>query len=227
MLMLEIKKLHVDFGTFALKDISFTLPNDSTLVILGRSGSGKTLLLETIAGRYRGTGSIVLNGIHLETKPAELRNIALVYQNFGLFPFLNVFDNIVFPLKMKGESKREYTSKAKDLLLRLGIEHLEKFGIKNLSGGEKQRVSLARALIMNPDMLMLDEPLSALDADNKAAAASLISELVENQGIPMIYVTHDMEEARYFADYIAYMDDGEIVKIEENLMKRDVLITKM
>lgn len=227
MLMLEIKNLCVDFGTFALKNISFELPKDATLVILGRSGCGKTLLLETIAGRYHSTGSILLNGINLNQLPAENRNIALVYQNFGLFPFLNVYDNIVFPLKMKGESKSDYDLKARDLIKRLSIEHIEKFGIKNLSGGEKQRVALARALIMNPDLLMLDEPLSALDADNKAAAAKLIEELAENQGIPMIYVTHDMEEALYFADYIAYMNDGEIVKIEENNLKRDVLITKM
>lgn len=225
--MLEINNLSVDFTTFELNDISFTLPDESTLVILGRSGSGKTLLLETIAGRYQANGSIVLNGNHLEKRPAENRNIALVYQNFGLFPFLNVYDNIVFPLKMRDESKSEYDVKAKDLMKRLSIEHIEKFGIKNLSGGEKQRVSLARALIMNPDLLMLDEPLSALDADNKTAAAKLINELVKNLGIPMIYVTHDMDEALYFADYIAYMDEGEIVKLEENQTKRDALITKM
>lgn len=212
--MLEIKNLNLDLGTFALKDISFSLPTGQNMVLLGRSGSGKTLLLETIAGRYKSSGSIVLNDRNIVALPAEERNIALVYQHFGLFPFLNVYDNIVFPLKMRGEKKDEYNNNAMDLISKLGIEHLIKSGIRNLSGGEKQRVALARALIMKPDLLMLDEPLSALDADNKSAAAELIDELLKTRNIPMIYVTHDMNEAYYFADHIAHIDNGQILKVE-------------
>ena len=114
--MLSVEQLSLDFKTFALNDIGFELPDRSTLVILGRSGAGKTLLLETIAGKYRHTGSISMNGIALHTMPPEKRNISLVYQNFGLFPFLTVFENTVFGEKLRGIPKQQYTAQSERLL---------------------------------------------------------------------------------------------------------------
>ena len=114
--MLSVEQLSLDFKTFALNNIGFELPDRSTLVILGRSGAGKTLLLETIAGKYRHTGSISMNGIALHTMPPEKRNISLVYQNFGLFPFLTVFENTVFGEKLRGIPKQQYTAQSERLL---------------------------------------------------------------------------------------------------------------
>ena len=120
--MLSVEQLSLDFKTFALDNIGFELPDRSTLVILGRRGAGKTLLLETIAGKYRHTGSISMNGIALHTMPPEKRNISLVYQNFGLFPFLTVFENTVLGEKLRGTPKQQYTAQAEALLDRFNIQ---------------------------------------------------------------------------------------------------------
>lgn len=211
--MLSVEQLSLDFKTFALDDIGFELPDRSTLVILGRSGAGKTLLLETIAGKYRHTGRIVMNGIALHETPPEKRNISLVYQNFGLFPFLTVFENIVLGEKLRGVPKHRYTVQAEMLLGRLNLLPLRHTKAHHLSGGEKQRTALARALIRKPMLLLLDEPFSALDYLNKAASKTLLKELLLEQHIPAIMVTHDLAEAAFFADHIAFMKQGRITAV--------------
>lgn len=211
--MLSLEHLAVDFKTFALEDISFTVPADKTMVVLGKSGAGKTLLLETIAGKYRHTGCILINGIALHEKPPEKRNISLVYQNFGLFPFLSVFENITLGEKLRGMPKKQYTERAEILLKRLDLMQIRHTKAYHLSGGEKQRTALARALIRKPLLLLLDEPFSALDYLNKAASKTLLKELLKEQQIPAIMVTHDLVEAAFFADYTAFMQHGRITTV--------------
>ena len=211
--MLSIEQLSLDFKTFALDNIGFELPDRSTLVILGRSGAGKTLLLETIAVKYRHTGSINMNGIALHTMPPEKRNISLVYQNFGLFPFLTVFENTVFGEKLRGIPKQQYTAQAEALLDRLNLLPIQHTKARHLSGGEKKRTALSRAFIRKPQLLLLDEPFSALDYLNKADSKALLKELLLEQHIPTIMVTHDLAEAAFFADYIAFMKQGRITTV--------------
>lgn len=211
--MLSVEQLSLDFKTFALDNIGFELPDRSTLVILGRSGAGKTLLLETIAGKYRHTGSISMNGIALHTMLPEKRNISLVYQNFGLFPFLTVFENTVLGEKLRGTPKQQYTAQAEALLDRLNLLPIQHTKAHHLSGGEKQRTALARAFIRKPQLLLLDEPFSALDYLNKADSKTLLKELLLEQHIPTIMVTHDLAEAAFFADYIAFMKRGRITTV--------------
>lgn len=208
--MLAVEHLSVDFKTFALAAISFTVPDNKTVVVLGKSGAGKTLLLETIAGKYRHTGRILLNKEALHEKPPEKRNISLVYQNFGLFPFLTVFENIVLGEKLRGVPKNQYTAQAEALLKRLDLIRIRHTKAGNLSGGEKQRTALARALIRKPLLLLLDEPFSALDYLNKAASKTVLKEILAEQQIPAIMVTHDLAEAAFFADYTAFMKQGRI-----------------
>ncbi len=203
--MLKIAGMGVELKGFHLQDMNMELKGNETLVILGKSGVGKTVFLESIAGRYPLTGSIQLNGREISQLPAMHRNIALVYQNYGLFPFLNVIDNIVLPLKIRKTEKRQYLKKAEALLEELDIAYLRNSGIRKLSGGEKQRVALARAMIMEPELILLDEPLSALDQANKTAAQNLIKLLLREHEVPMLYVTHDLDEALFFADKISVL----------------------
>jgi putative anion ABC transporter, ATP-binding protein len=226
--MLKIDNINLNFKNFSLKNISISLEDNQTLVILGKSGSGKTLLLETISGKYEHTGSIILNNKPLHKMQACERKVSLVYQNFALFPFLNVFENIVFASKIKGINKTEYIKKAEYLSERLGVSHLKESPIQKLSGGEKQRISLARALMRKPDILLLDEPLSALDYISKDSAKKLIKDLISEYKIMSILVTHDLEECEYFADKVTFMKNGTMSKIIDvqtykNMKKEEIL----
>ncbi|EJP26283.1 ABC transporter, ATP-binding protein [Peptostreptococcaceae bacterium AS15] len=228
--MLKIDNVNLSFKNFSLKNISISLDDNDTLVILGKSGSGKTLLLETIAGKYEHAGSIILNDKALHKVKACERKVSLVYQNFALFPFLNVFENIIFASKIKKIDKNIYTKKAEYLLERLGITHLKQSPIHKLSGGEKQRISLARALMRKSDILLLDEPLSALDYISKDSAKKLIKDLILEYKIMTILVTHDLEECEYFADKVAFMKNGSISRIIDinsyKKMKREEVLNE-
>lgn len=204
-----VNNLNLYLNGFSLKNISLN-STAKNIVILGQSGSGKTVFLETIAGKYKSTGEIILNNKHLEYIPSYEKNISLVYQNFNLFPFLNVFENIVFAPKILKQNKELYTMEAKALLEKLNIYHLKDKSVHNLSGGEKQRVSLCRALLKKPDLLLLDEPFSALDYINKDSAKNITKNIISELGITSILVTHDIEECRYFADEIYFMKNGEL-----------------
>ena len=163
---LIIKNVSKSFGgDKILKDVSLTIKKGEFFSILGPSGCGKTTLLRMIAGFiYPDTGEISVNGVRIDKLPPEKRNVNTVFQNYALFPTMSVFDNVAFPLKLKGVAKSEIETQVLKYLDLVGLtEHRNKFP-ENLSGGQKQRVSIARALIGKPDVLLLDEPLSALDA---------------------------------------------------------------
>lgn len=222
--MLKVNHLNLKIGDFSLQDINIKLDKGKHLVILGKSGSGKTLLLETLAGRYMlDGGEIFIDNINVTDTSPEKRKIGFVYQNYELFPHLNVCENIAFPLKIRNKSQKEIEDKINFLTKIFNIEGLENRNVKKLSGGEKQRVAICRALAMSPKILFLDEPFSALDYLTKERMKKFLKEFCNEFAITTIHVTHDITEALYFADKIYIMNDGRIIEkfdVNEKILER-------
>ncbi len=212
--MLNIKNVKLNLGDFNLNNISLDVKPNEYFILLGPSGSGKTVLLETIAGLYKpSSGEILFNNIELSTLFPEQRSIGFVYQQYELFPHMTVEQNIVFGLKVRGIDKNIMKEKLHNLAQLFNIEHLLKRHPQNLSGGEKQRVALARALIIAPDILLLDEPLSALDPLNRELLKNEFKKIHANFNTTIIHVTHDLDEAIYLADRIGIMYNGELLQV--------------
>ncbi|MDN5352278.1 MAG: hypothetical protein PWQ12_1198 [Clostridiales bacterium] len=215
--MLNVERMHVKVGSFELKEVNLNLNSGEYFVILGRSGCGKTVLLETIAGRYPiCEGSVLMNGSDVTKVSPEERNIGFVYQNYLLFPHMNVEENIGIPLKIRGFHKKEIYLKTKELMTILSIEHLTGKYPDKLSGGEKQRVALARALIFLPKILLLDEPTSSLDYITKKQIQHTLHEIQKKFNLTVVHVTHDIEEALLFADRIGILANHSIAKVFGN-----------
>ncbi|MBM4426970.1 MAG: ABC transporter ATP-binding protein [Chloroflexi bacterium] len=212
--MLELRNIVKSYeGTPLLRDISFTVGEGETICLLGASGSGKSTILRMIAGLdYPERGAILLNGIDLAQTPPHLRDFGLVFQDYGLFPHLNVFDNIAFGLKMRNVPAEEIKQRVTLLLEQINLSSFETRSIIDLSGGEQQRVALARALAPSPRLLMFDEPLGALDRSLKEDLLNEIRSILHKTKIPAIYVTHDQEEAFTIADRILVLHDGVIIR---------------
>jgi len=212
--MLELRSIFKAYdGRPLIKDISFSVAKGETVCLLGSSGSGKSTVLKMIAGlELPDSGSISFNGIDLANTPPHLRDFGLVFQDYSLFPHLNVKDNVAFGLKMRRMGQDEINQRA-DTLLKL--VNLEKFGqrsIADLSGGEQQRVALARALAIQPRLLMFDEPLGALDKKMKDGLLEELRTILRQTNIPAIYVTHDQEEAFAIADRVLILHNGSIIR---------------
>ena len=210
MLTVDIKKKLSDFTL----DISFTAPN-KTLVLFGPSGCGKTTILRCIAGLIKpDEGSIVSNEtIFYSSKeathlPPRTRNVSYMFQDFALFPHMNVKHNIWYGVKTHNQQANELYEK---LITLLKIEHLPHRSISQLSGGEKQRVAMARALMAEPQILLLDEPLSALDAQSRYELQDELKKLQEIWNIPFILVTHSPEEAQAMGSEILFIEQGQQV----------------
>jgi spermidine/putrescine transport system ATP-binding protein len=212
--MLELKNISKTYeGRPLLKDISFTVKDDETICLLGASGSGKSTLLRMIAGlEFPDEGSILFDGIDLAQTPPHLRDFGLVFQDYGLFPHLDIFDNIAFSLRMKKYSHAEIKERVANLLEQVGLSGFENRTVTDLSGGEQQRVALARALAPSPRLLMFDEPLGALDRTLKEDLLNELREILQRTKIPAIYVTHDQDEAFALADRILLLHDGGIIR---------------
>ncbi len=208
--MLGVEALSLRVGTFALKEVSFEVKKGSYCVILGHTGSGKTLLLESIAGLHRIEGSVTLEGRDITSLPPEERRIGLVYQDFMLFPHMNVMQNIRFAKPYIGE--REKSRDVDELLSLLQISPLADRDVQNLSGGEKQRVALARALYARPKVLLLDEPLSAVDPAMRDSIMALLKEIARRYDMTVVHVTHNFREAAFLAEEIIVLLDGSIVQ---------------
>lgn len=212
--MIEIRDMRVRLGKFTLRDISLKIREGEYFVILGPTGAGKTVILEAIAGLCRiRKGQIFINGENATYMPPEQRRIAYVPQDYALFPFLNVRENIRFGLKKSGLPSEETARRIGQLAHMLGISQLLERQVGNLSGGEKQRVSLARALATSPRILLLDEPLSSLDVSTAKYLRLELRRFHEELGITTIHVTHNLMEAEELADRVAIIDGGNLEQV--------------
>ena len=213
--MLELKNIYKTYEEQPLlKGISFTLAASETICLLGASGSGKSTILRIIAGLEQAeSGDVLWDGQNLSGVAVHQRNFGLMFQDYALFPHLNVFDNVAFGLQMKKWPKAEIARRVNEVLTQVNLGSFAKRRVTELSGGEQQRVALARALAPGPRLLMLDEPLGALD---RALRESLLDELraiLHKTGIPAIYVTHDQQEAFTIADRIILLREGQIAQV--------------
>ncbi|KIZ39228.1 MULTISPECIES: ABC transporter ATP-binding protein [Rhodopseudomonas] len=202
-------------GTRALAPATLDIARGETLVLLGPSGCGKTTMLRIIAGLERpDVGGVVLfDGADMTAVPIEKRNIGMVFQSYALFPNMSVADNIGYGLKIRGVPKAERAARVAELVALTNIAGLEHRRIDQLSGGQRQRVALARAVAIRPGILLLDEPLTALDAALRDRLRGELNRLLRSLGITTIYVTHDQAEAMELGDRIVVMRKGEIVQI--------------
>ncbi len=211
--MLEVNNLTKIYEDFAIKDFSIKVEEGEYFMILGVSGAGKSLLLELIAGLEKpDSGKIYFNGKNITDQKMHDRKIGLLFQDYAIFPHLSVKDNIAYPLRLKRFSKNELNEKISEFANKVSISHLLNRYPSTLSGGELQRVALARILAMEPDCLLLDEPLSSLDVQLKEGLRTLLRKL-NREGLTIIHITHDFEEAISLASRIAVIHEGEIVQM--------------
>ncbi len=209
-----VQNLSHSWDHFALTNINLSIAERSYFVLLGPTGSGKTLFLEAIAGAYRPSeGRVIVCGEDVSTLPPEKRKISYAPQNYLLFDNLTVRKNVEFGLHAKGIPEQERRERSKHLLDLLGITHLVNRFPGKLSGGEKQRVSLARALVVEPRAVLLDEPLSAVDAETKSSILDYLRRVHKETDVTVIHVTHDQLEAASVADKIGVMRNGKIVEV--------------
>ncbi|SDC63763.1 ABC transporter ATP-binding protein [Williamwhitmania taraxaci] len=210
--MLTVKNLSAELGEFKLEGVSFEVPKGDYLVLLGPSGAGKSVVLEAIVGLVPITkGTIILNGRNIERESVQHRGVGLVFQDFAVFPHLTVRANIGYPLKAAGFSKVEAEEAINAVATKLAIVHLLHRKPDTLSGGELQRVAIARTLVLKPLILLLDEPLSSLDAQLRSEIRALLRQL-NREGQTIVHVTHDYEEAISLAKNVAIIHKGVIVQ---------------
>ena len=207
----NVKKVYDD--ETVLHDINFELEKGKFYTLLGPSGCGKTTILRLIAGFADATeGVIKINGETVNDIPANRRKVNTVFQDYALFPHMNVFDNIAFGLTIKKMPKDQVKLKVEEALKMVQLEGYENREISEMSGGQQQRVAIARAIVNEPDVLLLDEPLSALDLKLRTDMQYELRELQQRLGITFIFVTHDQEEALAMSDWIFVMNKGAIVQ---------------
>jgi ABC-type Fe3+/spermidine/putrescine transport system ATPase subunit len=212
---LEIKNIKKTFEeNIVLTGISFQVSKGEIVAILGPSGSGKTTLLEVIAGLVEPDhGDVLWNGISLLDIPTHLRNFGLMFQEYVLFPHKNVGDNIAFGLKMAGDDKQDIILRVNEVLELVGLPGYDKRDVTTLSGGEQQRVALARSLAPEPRMVMLDEPLGALDRTIREKLVTELRDILKKAQQTALYVTHDQEEAFSIADRVVILGEGTTAQI--------------
>jgi len=212
---LKIENLTRKYGNVkALDNFSLEVNSGEFMVLLGPSGCGKTTVVRCIAGLVKPTtGQIYIGDQLVNQLPPKDRDVAMVFQNYALYPHMNVFDNIAFPLKMRKATKQQIKDKVKNISQLLGIENFLDRKPKELSGGQMQRVALGRALVREPKIFLMDEPLSNLDAKLRTFMRTEIKKLQKKIGITTLYITHDQIEAMSMADKIAVMNSGLVQQI--------------
>lgn len=220
-----IEGLHVERGSFCLDVDQLQIDAGETFAILGRTGLGKTVLLESIVGafplnRHANRGTVTIGGRDLETIPLHERGMGVVYQEHALFPHMTVEENIAYGLKMHRVPKQEVVGKVGAIADLLGITHITNSRPGIISGGEAQRCALARALVLDPGILLLDEPFSALDPTTKQLMYRTMDDIRERFGMTMVFVTHDFVEAQRLADRVGIVLGGRLRCVVE---ARDLL----
>ena len=213
--LLEVRNVGKRFGaTEVLKNISLNIASGEFLTLLGESGSGKTTLLRLIAGfEQPSSGEIWMDGERLDTQPPYKRPVNTVFQNYALFPHLNASDNVAYGLRVKGTPDSEIDGRVEEALSMVKMQGFAASRPSQLSGGQQQRIALARALVNRPKLLLLDEPLSALDANLRKQMQSELKALQREIGITFLFVTHDQEEAMALSDRIALLRDGALEQV--------------
>jgi iron(III) transport system ATP-binding protein len=216
-----VEALELTYGEHrAVKNLDLTIPDGSSVVLLGQSGCGKTSTMRCIAGLESPSGGritigdrTVYDGASGTSIPSHKRNVGMVFQSYAVWPHMTVLDNVAFPLKMKGVGRAEARRKALGVLEVVGLGHLGERGASMLSGGQMQRVALARSMAMEPAVLLLDEPLSNLDARLRDELRVELRRIQLERGLTSLYVTHDQQEALALADRIAIMQGGRITQL--------------
>jgi molybdate/tungstate transport system ATP-binding protein len=212
--MIKIEHLSKDWKEFKINDVTLEINENEYFVFLGPSGSGKTMLLELIAGMWApDAGKIYINNQDVTNLPSEKRGVGFVYQNYMLFPHKTVFENIAFGLNIRKVDKKEIKQKVGELMELFGISHLAHRLPRTLSGGEQQRTALARALIIRPKVLLMDEPLSALDRITREELIREFKKIHEEFEITIIQVTHNFDEALQLAERIAIIKKGTVSQV--------------
>ncbi|SHO47729.1 sulfate/molybdate ABC transporter ATP-binding protein [Anaerocolumna xylanovorans] len=212
---IRLKNINKVFGNYkALDDVSFEIEKGKLIGLLGPSGSGKTTILRILAGlEYQDSGDVYLDGVLVNELSASRRGIGFVFQSYGLFPYMTVYDNIAYGLKVQKKSKDYIKNRVSELLELVELPGLEKRYPSQLSGGQMQRIAFARALAPNPQLLLLDEPFAAIDAKVRKELRSWLREMITKIGITSIFVTHDQDEAVEVADEIIITNKGRIEQI--------------
>jgi putative spermidine/putrescine transport system ATP-binding protein len=212
---LELSNIGKSWGRFAaLTNVSLDVPRGTFLSLLGPSGCGKTTLLRVIAGTLTpDSGAIRLDGSDITALPTHRRNMGMVFQSFALLPHLSVAGNVAFPLRVRGVARAEQKERVTEALRMVHLTAYAERYPRELSGGQQQRVGLARAIIYRPAILLLDEPLSNLDASLREEMRLEISQVTRNLGITAVYVTHDQREALSLSDAIAVMKGGRVMQV--------------
>jgi ABC-type Fe3+/spermidine/putrescine transport system ATPase subunit len=210
--MLKLSDINKKLGDFALSGINLSIPEGQYYVLLGRSGAGKTQLLELIAGLEKpDSGSIFLDGEDITHRKIQERKVGIVFQDYAIFPHLSVFGNIAYPLRSRRIDEETISKKVSAVARQMNISHLLQRTTENLSGGESQRIALARTLITSPRLLLLDEPLSSLDASLRDEMKRVLRQL-NREGQTIIHVTHDYSDAISLAERVGVIHNGRIIQ---------------
>ena len=208
----EMKDICKKFGDYeAAKQINFGIAQGKLVALLGPSGSGKTTILRMLAGlEQQDSGDVIIEGKVVNDVPASERGIGFVFQNYALFRYMTVYDNIAFGLKVQKADKQRIHARVMEIISLIGLEGLEKRYPNQLSGGQRQRVAFARAIAPNPQLLLLDEPFAAIDAKVRNDLRKWLKDMIQKVGITSIFVTHDQEEAVEVADDIIIINEGKL-----------------
>lgn len=219
---LEIKGINKTIDQkVILSDINFEVFDGEFLSVLGPSGCGKTTLLRILIGLESATsGSILLNGKDISDELPSNRNMGIVFQNYALFENMTVLENVEYSLKIRKETKGVAREKASEMLKTMGLDEHANKKPRALSGGQQQRVAIARTLVLNPEIILFDEPMSALDVETRIALRRELKDIQKHFGSTMIYITHDQEEAFALSDRIMVMEESKLVQLDtsENIM---------
>lgn len=223
--MIQVNDLSVSVGKFSLEEVSFEVPHGEYAVLMGKTGTGKTTLLECLCGlRPVDSGQIVIDDVDVtDLKPAE-RGIGYVPQDGALFSSMTVREQLGFPLEIRGWSVDDIETRTNDLVELLDIQHLVDRTPAGLSGGERQRVALGRALSYRPSILFLDEPLSALDDETRGQMYELLRKVRQHHEVTAVHITHNLSEASELADRMLRFEKGQIVVVDRSDIGGDVTI---